>query len=414
MRAAAHSPLCLLLLVACGGPADSPVSARDPATPRVRDSAGVTILEHPADARAAAPQLSVDPTPIGVVGASADGADDVTRVWPAHLLPDGAIAFWHDERSQLVVHGPDGRHRRSVGRRGEGPDDFGAIHSIGLSGDTLLVPDLSNDRLGLYDASLTRVGTMRDIRACGMTAPLGRLPGGAIVAYDGSELRPGPRSDTILRPPTALVRFDGARCDTLLILPGREMRLVETRRLGRPRTQPMPIRFGRASTAALWDSLIAVGIADEYRIDLHDAGGSLVRSIRADVSVRPVPASARDSIVARQLAQLRGPGSERRIDPIEDERLVREATFVADTVAAYERFLTANQEALWVVEGWAPGMPERSATAFRPDGSIVAHLRLPAELIPMAFGADRVLVRREDPETGVITFRSLRLIPRRP
>ena len=41
--------------------------------------------------------------------------------------------------------------------------------------------------------------------------PLGRLPGGAIVAYDGSELRPGPRSDTILRPPTALVRFDGAR-----------------------------------------------------------------------------------------------------------------------------------------------------------------------------------------------------------
>jgi hypothetical protein len=32
----------------------------------------------------------------------------------------------------------------------------------------------------------------------------------------------------------------------------------------------------------------------------------------------------------------------------------------------------------------------------------------------MAFGSDRVLVRTEDPETGIVTLRSLRLVPRRP
>jgi hypothetical protein len=413
MRTAAHSLLCLL--IACAAePVDRPPVTGDLVAPRTIDSGGIRILEHSAAARGAAPQLSVDTVPVAVIGERPDGTDDVTRVWTAFFLPDNAIAFWNDLRSQLIIHGPDGRPRGSIGQRGEGPEDFGAVHSIGISGDTLLVPDLANDRLGLYDASPTRVGTMRDIRACGITAPLGRLSGGAIIAYDGFELLPGPRSDTIVRPPTALVRFDGVRCDTLVVLPGREMRFVETRRLGRSRIQPMPVRFGRASAAAVWDTLIAVGVADAYRIDLLDSGGSVVTSIRADFPARPIPASARDWIVARELAQLRGPGSERRIDPIEDERLVREATFVADSAAPYERFLVGHDGVLWVVEGWAPGMRERSATAFRPDGSIVAHLRLPAALTPLAFGADRVLVRAEDPETGVVTFRSLRLIPRRP
>ncbi len=422
MRTAAHSLLCLLLAGCARGPEDQPPIAGAPVAPRVRDSAGIAILEHSPDARAAAPQLAVDTVPLGVVGARPDGSDDVTHVWPAFLLPDNAIAYWNDERSQLSIHEPGGRLRRSAGRRGEGPEDFGAIHSIGISGDTLLVPDLGNNRLGLYDAALKRVGTFRDVRACGITAPIGRLPGGDIVAHDGSELRPGPRSDTIVRPPTELVRFDGVRCDTLAILPGLEMRYIETRRLGRPRTQPTPVRYGRRSTAAMWGALIAVGTARDDRIDLLDSGGAIVRSIRGAFAARPIPARVRDSIVSRELEQLRAPGNERRIDPAEDERLIREATVIADSTAAYEQFLIAPGRSdrltmagvLWVVEGWAPGMPERAATAFRPDGSIAAHLRLPAALRPLAFGADRVLVRAEDPETGVVTLRSLRLIPRRP
>ena len=419
MSSRAPALLCVFLLTSCLTNCASerdvaPLTSGNPVAPIVRGSAGVSILEHPANARAAAPQLTVDTVPLAIIGARQDGSDDVTDVWPAFLLPDDAIAFWHDQRAQLVIYEPDGRLRRRVGRRGQGPEDFGSIGAIGVSGDTLLVPDFGNDRLSLYDASLNRVGVLRGVRACETSSPIGRLPGGDIVGYDGWVFRPAAFSDTVVRPPTELVRFDGSRCDTLRTLPGRELRVVETRRRGRPHTQSMLLHFGRMSAAAVWDTLVAVGTADDYRIDLLGSRGSIVKSIRADFAPVPVPAGARDTIIAREMAQLRGPGSERRIDPIEDERLVREATFVADSATVYERFLVSASRLLWVIEGWAPGMPERSATAFRADGSIAAYLRLPSGLMPMAFGSDRVLVRTEDPETGIVTLRSLRLVPRRP
>lgn len=415
MRIAAHSLLCLLLLASCDTERQAePVSAGEPVLPTVRDSGGIAIYEHSAGARSAAPQFTVDTAALTVIGAREDGSDDVTRVWSAFLLPDNAIAFWQDQRSQLFIYEPDGSLRRSLGRRGQGPEDFGSIHDIGISGDTLLVPDYGNNRLVFYDASLNRVEALRDIRACATTAPIGRLSGGSVVGYDGSLLRPVSLSDTLARPPTELVRFRSERCDTLRMLPGREVRVVETRRRGRASTQTMLVNFGRTSAASVWDTLIAVGMALEYRIDPLGSDGSIVKSIRADFSPVPVPTGARDTIIARKMAQLRAPGSERRIDPIEDERLIREATFFADSVTVYERFLVSHDDLLWAIEGWAPGMPERSATAFRKDGSIAGHLRIPAALIPMAFGSDRVLVRAEDPETGIVTFRSLRLIPRSP
>ena len=415
MRSRAPALLCLLLLTSCATErADAPLITGNPVAPIARDSAGISIFEHAADARAAAPQLTVDTVPLTVIGARPDGSDDVTRVWPGFLLPDNAIAFWHDQRAQLFIYEPDGRLRRRVGRRGQGPEDFASVHYIGISGDTLLVPDFGNDRLSLYDAALNRVGVMRGVRACQTSSPIGRLPGGGIVGYDGWVFRPAPPSDTVVRPPTELVQFEDTRCDTLRVLPGRELRVVETRRQGRRHSQSMLVHFGRMSAAAVWDTLVAVGTADEYRIDLLDSSGSVVNSIRADFAPVPVPDGARDTIIARRMAELRAPGTERRIDPIEDERLIREATFVADSVAVYEYFRVSHDGLLWVVEGWAPGMPERSATAFRRDGSIAAHLRMPADLIPMSFGSDRVLFRKVDPETDIATFRSLRLIPRSP
>ncbi|HEU4827945.1 MAG TPA: 6-bladed beta-propeller [Gemmatimonadales bacterium] len=414
MRTAAHSLLCILLSTGCvGEPEDRSAITGSPVIPIARDSAGITILEHSANARAAAPQLTVDSVPLAVIGAREDGSDEVTNVRGVVLLSDDAIAFGNDAQSQLLIYEANGSLRKRVGRRGGGPEDFGSIDAISATRDTLFVPDFGNDRLALYDASLNRIGTVRGIRACGSISPVGRLSGGAIIADEGSVLKPAPLTNTIARPPVALVSLGDGRCDTLRFLRGREIRVLEARQRGRAFLQTRPILFGRAATTAVWDSLIAVGTADAYQIDLLDEHGMLRMSIRSDVGRIEMPAGARDSVIARRRAQAGG-GGERAIDPIEQERLLREATFVADSVALYDRFLVSNNGLLWVVEGWAPGMPERSATAFRSDGGIAAHLRIPAALMPMAFGSDRVLVRTEDPETGIVTFRSLRLIPRSP
>lgn len=102
-------------------------------------------------------------------------------------------------------------------------------------------------------------------------------------------------------------------------------------------------------------------------------------------------------------------GTERLLDPAETDRLIREGTFVADSLPPYNDLLVGTDHRLWVVDAWAPGLPERSALAFSPSGTIEAHLTLPARYTPMAFGSDRVLTRVEDPETGVVTFRVLRM-----
>jgi hypothetical protein len=102
------------------------------------------------------------------------------------------------------------------------------------------------------------------------------------------------------------------------------------------------------------------------------------------------------------------------VDPAETERLTREGTFVSDTLPPYNDLLVGTDHKLWVVDAWAPGLGERSALAFSSSGALEAHLTLPARYTPWAFGSDRVLTRVEDRDTGIVTFRVLRMIPAKP
>jgi hypothetical protein len=167
--------------------------------------------------------------------------------------------------------------------------------------------------------------------------------------------------------------------------------------------------FGRRTVTSPWNDAIAVGTARSYRVDILTENGKLIRSMRIPGRSLPMPAGLRDSIIRHDLEDLKGQHTERMVDPAESERLIREATFVADSLPPYNDLLVGTDRKLWVMDGWAPGLPERSALAFSPGGTIEAHLTMPARYMPMAFGSGRVLTRVEDPETGVVTFRVLRM-----
>lgn len=406
------APLCLLL--ASCSPEQSTASAGGPsggpAVPTRRDSAGVAILEYPPDVAQRVPQWTVDTNPIAVIGDDPDGSDDVTHVSTPLLLSGGIVIVWLGDEARLAAFGPDGAERWHLGQRGQGPTDFGFVDQIFAVGDTAFIPDFGNDRLAMVSPAGAWIGSVRGLQSCGPEPVEGRFPDGSLLA--GSYLRyPAlPVTDTIMRLPSPVLRIGTDICDTLALAPGPEMNVVAFRPRGRSQTTPRFVRYGRNSVSALWDSLVALGTGERYQIDLLDQTGRVMKSLRLDWTPETTPEGALDSVIGRDLERLHGVG-ERSLDPAESERLIREGTFVADSLPPYNDLLVGTDHKLWVVDAWAPGIAERSALAFSPSGTIGAHLTLPARYRLMAFGADRVLTRVEDPETGVVTFRVLRMRP---
>ncbi|HET7110850.1 MAG TPA: hypothetical protein VFI41_08245 [Gemmatimonadales bacterium] len=381
-----------------------------PAVPTQRDSAGVAILEYPPDVAQRVPQWTVDTNPIAIIGDDPDGSDDVTHVSTPLLLSGGIVIVWLGDEARLAAFGPDGAERWHLGQRGQGPTDFGFVDQIFAVGDTAFIPDFGNDRLAMVSAAGAWIGSVRGLQSCGPEPVEGRFPDGSLLA--GSYLRyPAlPVTDTIMRLPSPVLRIGTDICDTLVLAPGPEMNVVAFRPRGRSQTTPRFVRYGRNSVSALWDSLVALGTGERYQIDLLDQTGRVMKSLRLDWTPETTPEGALDSVIGRDLERLHGVG-ERSLDPAESERLIREETYVSAKLPPYYYFKTSTDGTLWVMDGWAPGIPERTALAFADDGTIQARLHLPSRFLPMAFGSDRVLTRVEDPETGVVTFRVLRMRP---
>lgn len=385
-------------------------SLAGPVEPVRRDSAGVSILEFAADARERVAQFMVDTAaPLAVIGAREDGSDDMTMVRDIELLPDGSVVLW-DNRSSLVHFGADGRLLRRVGRLGQGPGDFGTVSGMTLSDDTLFISDPANSRVAIYSRSLEHIGSSPIPDECRSLHLKGRIPGRGAVGFSGDGIPWDlPVTDTIQRALVPVLLVDSVGCDTVAALPGPQVRTVELTQRGRVRPQSVPVHFGLRSVVAAWDSVLVAGTGDDYILDVLDRDGHKLRSLRLDWSRVPTPAGLRDSIVARQLALMSGAGSERMIDAEASRRNAREHTYVSDSLPPYREFIVSTDGLLWVVEGYAPGMPEHSAIAFDRAGNLVKRLQMPGWYQIVEFGADRVLTRTEDAETGLVTLQVLRV-----
>ena len=110
-----------------------------PIVPKPRDSAGVRILDHTADALDRAPLLSLAPGPMAIIGKN-DTTIDLSKVYSEVLvLRDGSVVFFVDGSVQVVT--PDGSRRQRIGRAGAGPQEFRSADIARGRGDTILVTD---------------------------------------------------------------------------------------------------------------------------------------------------------------------------------------------------------------------------------------------------------------------------------
>lgn len=142
MRLTAARWLCLIpaLLTACGdgGPStDSLVTARDSA-------GGILRIRHVGPAPGWTPEVRL------TIGTVEEGPASFGRIRALLLARDGGVLVADAGNRAIKEFGPDGAWRRIIGRDGSGPAEYQQPYSLGWLGDTLLVLDPQNARLGLF------------------------------------------------------------------------------------------------------------------------------------------------------------------------------------------------------------------------------------------------------------------------
>jgi hypothetical protein len=148
--------------------------------PLIRDSAGIRIVEYPGLAPLPAPGSSARPNPLQLhlnqvrpafrmearpfmeLGGLRDNEEEEfntrTPIYNVLALSNGTVVV--NDFAHLKFYSKDGRFLRIAGRRGRGPGEFTQIRELcHLRGDTILVVDLIDERISIWDKDGKNVRT---------------------------------------------------------------------------------------------------------------------------------------------------------------------------------------------------------------------------------------------------------------
>lgn len=371
------------------------ISADNPASTVVRDSAGVLIAESPPDASGAEWRLRLPPVlQIGRTGGGDDGPDLFGRIMQVVRLSTGDIAVADGLAGEIRVFDEGGGHLRTFGRSGEGPGEFASLWTIAeLPGDTIAAVDPLGGRVSLFASTGTFARSLPIPRLSGASAPnvIGWLDDGPLLI---SALTRSPSRDTRKQSTYFLyaVDRDGEVAGTLGEFAGEQ--------LGR---NGYAVAFGGRAQFAAGGNLAWYGHSSRFELVGHDRSGSVRRMVRVDRVPRAVTQAEIDETRAATEESLRGmsgPAVHR----------IR-ATEFASTHPVHGKVLTDEAGNLWV-ERYRSHLMENSVARgwdiFDAEGRLVGHLTTPAGFRVADIGARFVLGVHAD-SLGVETVRMFRL-----
>lgn len=373
-------PILLLLAGACD--TESPGGGGAAAT--ARDSAGIRIVENGDADWAGAPwRLSDEPT-LQIGRMDGDPAYMFDRVRAALRLSDGRIAVGNIGSYEVRFYGPDGRHLRSVGRKGAGPGEFNGMTFLRrLPGDTLMVFEGVVGRITLLgpDGRLARMEQAPVMDGLAVDAQ-GRFTDGTLLASRNvarfREVPAGMRRDTLL-----WMRVDPRtkRVDTLPTTPGSESFVNVSRAAsGMVMMGMMSFPFMRDVHTAMVGDRYWQGASDAYELVLRRADGTPERIVRRRVKAVPVAGAYLDSVRRVREAES-GPAAGSAIDAVP----------LPDRLPAFARILADDEGNLWVQRTKWPGYVPTEWDVFDPEGTMRGTLAMPAGFHPTHIGGDFVL-----------------------
>ena len=209
----------------------------------IRDSAGITITENASDAMARAAVWAIDSVPLLTIGdPGGDAAHQLYRARGAARLSDGRIVVLNAGTSELRFFDANGKHLRTVGRKGEGPGEFRLpFPLLHLPFDTLAVWDSRPQRVTIFspDGEMVRAFVLDEP---GVNAELiGVFADQSLVKADWRLIVPESGFEIL---PAVLTRYSatGAIMDSSAPIPG--VRSASSIRL-HSRSGAGPLRPGR-------------------------------------------------------------------------------------------------------------------------------------------------------------------------
>lgn len=352
-------------LPACAG-GDAP--ARSVRT----DSAGITLVTN------GAVEL---PPPITLREEFRLGGDDSRpehafyEVNPASVGVDraGNIYVLDATAHHVVAFDGDGRHLRTMGRRGGGPGEMGMPFGLVVEPDgTVGVVDISKRalvRFGPDGAVVEQQPLPDDFR------------GGRLVPYAGGMIAPSGRNQdgrmvsTLVHTTTA----PGGEPRELVDMLMPEMKPVQLASCGMG-FSGMPPVFSPSLRWAAHGERLAVARSDAYDVEVYD-GGRLTLRIRRDVP--PTPATT--ALAVQEQGEGMRVGTEAGFRVCEPQEVV-EQLGVAPTIPAIGQLAVAPDGSLLVRRGGIRDTP-RAIDLFAADGEYLGTLP-PGSPFPLAFLPD--------------------------
>ncbi len=345
----------LLVLGACGGPDPLPVGPPGPATFTLAD----------------VPELRIGQ-------ASGNGPDRLVQVSDATIQSDGSVAVLTCIAGELRYFDPEGRHIRSVGSHGQGPDQFFIPKRMfRLGGDTLGIVEYVHPRVTIVapDGDMSRVDL--DPEFGPPPQVFGRLANGYFVARTTDSDAAAP-PNTHYRGTASIVLLtpEGEVAASIEDLPGFDL-LSSAREDGRARG----VRMSRHPVFAVHPDRIYFGAQDDLGIVEFDATLDQVGAIRTITRSAPLTEANREAdrqmwIQRAQWAYDGGGGAV--------------GNDYGPFMPAFGDLVAGRDGRVWVEDPDRPWVHALTWTAYE-DGVAVARVELPPRFFPFEFGDDWVL-----------------------
>jgi hypothetical protein len=410
MRSVFALPL-IVLAAGCAKPEASggPVAAS-------RDSAGVAIVEYPGTAWDQAPEWRLSAAPLTTIGGAEDDSIDLTLSYLGTMLPDGRIVIATAEPSDISLFAADGRKIRSIGRAGQGPGEYQTIANMQLLGtDSLLAYEWTR-HLGLVYSTAGDFLEQEDFPASsGFPSVMrGRLDNGtyvfAIENYRDSASMTEARMFR-QKMPVLTARPGDKVFDTLLTTLGTQMTPQTLTVMGRTVPTPQPVAYGPTTQIVTGGNTTYISTGEQFQVTAYDSTGAARRIIRLVNPPRAVTEADREKykarlreVLDRQMKSLQLPPNFPRseVDKIfEQGKRIIDSTVFAETLPAISQMMVESNGTLWVSLGATQTDVTRRWLVFSPDGQLLGKVTTPG-LAMFAVQGDRVVVRQEDEETGLV------------
>lgn len=382
--------LCLAIGVTTLSACESTPTTR---TWTVSDSAGIQVVKNftPAWKVDAEWKVSAEPTvDIGVV--EGDPNYQLDRVGCAVRLQDGRVVVANSGSGELRFFDETGRHLFNVGRKGEGPGEFGFLGKTWrLAGDSIATFDMALNRVSVFTAEGDFVRSLRleAKEGMGIPSPDAQLADGSLLVISGTGSW-GPDDLGLLeRSSWILSRYssEGHFLNILATFPSSPRWGFKAG--GVVSHSYVPFKIGTPGWAAGPNGLYA-GSGKIFEIELRDLQGNKTQLIRRQAERRPVTESDVDQYRQYVVDQARNENSRRR-----QRQFVREVPF-PDHMPTYRELLLDDRGYLWVEHYRAPWERQPHWSVFDPRGRWLGEIETPMGLTVLQIGADYILGRRRD------------------